>query len=74
MQRKLAVLNLTAGAELAPDDVMLHYLVGACDPHEIVARRAEELLRKRCAVDAAKPVVNLEEPGLVRSCSIRTLW
>lgn len=47
--RKLGLLNFTAAAGLAPADMLPLYLVGAADPGEAVARRAEELLRKRRA-------------------------
>ncbi len=48
--RKLGVLNFTAAAGLAPADALPLYLAGAADPREAVSRRAEELLRKRCAL------------------------
>ena len=47
--RKLGLLNFTAAAGLAPADALPLYLAGAADPGEAVARRAEELLRKRRA-------------------------
>ena len=50
-------------------EVLRHYLAAACDPLDAagrVARRGDELLRKRCAVDSPKPVVDLEDPALVR--------
>ena len=40
-------------------------LVAACDFKDEVSRRGEELLRKRCGVDANKPSVDLEDPELV---------
>ena len=49
--------------------MLRHYLAAACDPLDAagrVARRGDELLRKRCAVDSPKPVVDLEDPALVR--------
>jgi len=50
-------------------EVLRHYLAAACDSLDAagrVARRGDELLRKRCAVDSPKPVVDLEDPALVR--------
>ena len=50
-------------------EVLRHYLAAACDPLDAagrVARRGDELLRKRCAVDSPKPVVDLEDAALVR--------
>ena len=55
--RKLGLLNFTAAAGLAPADALPLYLVGAADPGEAVARRAEELLRRR---RAARPTANAE--------------
>lgn len=46
-------------------DALLHFLVAACDFNEPVSRRGEELLRKRCGVDAHKPAVDMEERALV---------
>ena len=51
-------------------DVLRHYLAAACDPLDAagrVAKRGDELLRKRCAVDSPKPAVDLEDAALVRS-------
>ena len=47
--RKLGLLYFTAAAGLAPADCLPLYLAAAADPTEPVARRAEELLRKRYA-------------------------
>lgn len=49
--RKLGLLNFTAAAGLAPADALPLYLAAAADPGEALARRAEELLRKRRALD-----------------------
>ena len=52
--------------------MLRHYLAAACDPLDAagrVARRGDELLRKRCAVDSPKPVVDLEDRTLVRMMS-----
>ena len=46
-QVKLGILNLSAAAELAPQECMLLYLVAAADPDDAVARRGEELSKKR---------------------------
>jgi Proteasome stabiliser len=63
--RKLGILNFVAAAGVAPTEVLLHYLVAACDPTEAVARRGEELMRKRCAVGSHRPSVDLEDAVLV---------
>ena len=46
-QVKLGLLNLSAAAELAPRECMLLYVVAAADPDDAVARRGEELSKKR---------------------------
>ena len=54
---------------MAPAEVVRHYLAAACDAGDgagRVARRGDELLRKRCAVDSPRPAVDLEDPKLVR--------
>ena len=58
-------------------EVLRHYLAAACDPLDAagrVARRGDELLRKRCAVDSPKPVVDLENPALVRLSVRARAW
>lgn len=67
MQR-LGFLNFTSAAGIAPEEVVRHYLVAACDSADAagrVGRRGDELLRKRCAVDSPKPVVDLEDGASV---------
>lgn len=44
---KLGILNFTAAAGIAPGEVVIHYLVASVDPQDAVARRGEELSRKR---------------------------
>lgn len=44
---KLGILNLTAAAKVAPAECFLPYLVAAADPDDAVARRGEELSKKR---------------------------
>lgn len=66
--QRLGLLNFTAAAGIAPHEVVRHYLVAACDSADAagrVGRRGDELLRKRCAVDSPKPVVDLEDTVLV---------
>ena len=46
-QVKLGILNFSAAAELAPQECMLLYLVAAADPDDAVAKRGEELSKKR---------------------------
>jgi proteasome component ECM29 len=58
--RKLGVLNFTAMAGIAPAEVLALYLAAASDPSDPILRRGDELLKKRCAVDASRPPVNLE--------------
>lgn len=58
--RKLGILNFTALAAISPAEVLPLYLAAASDPSEGIARRGDELLKKRCAVDAARPPVNME--------------
>jgi hypothetical protein len=45
--KKLGILNFTAAAGLAPGEVVLHYLIASTDPQDAVARRGEELSKKR---------------------------
>jgi proteasome component ECM29 len=82
--RKLGVLNFTAMAGIAPAEVLAIYLAAASDPTDAVQKRGDELLKKRCAVDASRPPVNLEnsetiEPlfklfhGSLKDISIDTL-
>lgn len=47
-QMKSGILNFTAAAKIAPAEVILLYLVAAADPDDAIARRGEELLKKRC--------------------------
>jgi len=58
--RKLGVLNFTAMAGIAPAEVLSIYLAAASDPTDPVQKRGDELLKKRCAIDASRPPVNLE--------------
>ena len=46
-QMKLGILNFTAVTQVAPAECILLYLVAAADPDDAVARRGEELLKKR---------------------------
>jgi len=67
--QRLALLNFTAAAGVAPGEVLLHYIVAAVDSADAagrVATRGESLLRKRCGVDSSKPAVDLESAALVR--------
>lgn len=67
--QRLALLNFTAAAGVAPGEVLLHYIVAAADSADAagrVAARGESLLRKRCGVDSSKPAVDLESAALVR--------
>eukprot|EP00873_Tetraselmis_striata_P043262 jgi/Tetstr1/463526/TSEL_008405.t1 len=64
---KTGILNFLCTCEVEPKDALLHFLVAACDFNEPVSRRGEELLRKRCGVDAHKPAVDMEERALVAS-------
>ncbi len=58
--RKLGVLNFTAMAGIAPAEVLAIYLAAASDSTDPVLKRGDELLKKRCAIDASRPPVNLE--------------
>jgi proteasome component ECM29 len=58
--RKLGVLNFTAMAGILPAEVLSTYLAAASDPTDPVQKRGDELLKKRCAVDAFRSPVNLE--------------
>ena len=44
---KYGILNFTAASRIAPGECILLYLVAAADPDDAVARRGEELLKKR---------------------------
>jgi proteasome component ECM29 len=67
-RRKLALLNLSAAAELPPRACVLLYLAAAADGAlPAVATRGEELLRKRIAYDSPKPGVDLEDESLLAS-------
>ena len=67
-RRKLALLNLSAAAELPPRACVLLYLAAAADGAlPAVATRGEELLRKRIAYDSPKPGVDLEDESLLGS-------
>ena len=66
--RKLALLEFfhrCADATVAPVEVILHYLIAACDADDNVSRRGEELLRRRCTWETSRPAVNLEDAALV---------
>ena len=66
--RKLALLEFFHRAKdetLPPAEVLTHYLVAACDADHEVAKRGEELLRRRCVWDTNRPTVNLEDPAIV---------
>lgn len=63
--RKMGILNWTVRVGLAPQDCVPLYLAASCDPSDQVNRRGEELSKRRCGLDTQKPVVDLEEPGLV---------
>jgi len=63
--QKLGVLNFTALAGVRPEECLQLYLAAACDPGEQVQRRGDELVKKRCAVDGAHPIVDLEQPSAI---------
>ena len=66
--RKLALLeffNRAKDETLPPPDVLTHYLVAACDADHEVAKRGEELLRRRCVWDTNRPTVDLEDVAIV---------
>ena len=44
---KLGFLTFTEAADMDASHVLQHYLVAAADPQDPVARRGDELLRKR---------------------------
>ena len=48
-QRKLGALNLVVLLDTPPEAAVKLLLAGASDPQDAVARRGEELLKKRCA-------------------------
>ena len=65
-RRKLALLNLSAAAEVSPRTCMMIYLAAASDTILTpVASRGEELLRRRIAVDTIRPAVDLEDAGVI---------
>lgn len=59
-RRKLGLLNFTAAAGVDPTEVLTLYLAAACDPNDVVNKRGDELLKKRCMVDTIKPAVDME--------------
>ena len=66
--RKLALLEFFHRAKdetLPPSEVLTHYLVAACDADHEVAKRGEELLRRRCVWDTNRPTVDLEDGAIV---------
>ena len=66
--RKLALLEFFHRAKdetLPPSEVLTHYLVAACDADHEVAKRGEELLRRRCVWDTNRPTVDLEDVAIV---------
>ncbi|KAK9795879.1 hypothetical protein WJX73_005986 [Symbiochloris irregularis] len=63
--RKLGILTFLEASPLEPEHIVLHCVVAACDPRDPVSRLADDLLRKRCALDASKPAVDLEQRNLV---------
>ncbi|EFN52702.1 hypothetical protein CHLNCDRAFT_138705 [Chlorella variabilis] len=66
VRQKLGFLNFSAAAGMDPTEVLQVYLAAACDPNEqVVSRRGDELLKKRCGIDAHKPTVNLEADSVV---------
>ena len=66
--KKLALLeffNRASDATVPPVELILHYLVAACDADHEVSRRGEDLLKRRCTWETNRPSVNLEDPALV---------
>ena len=55
MRQKLGFLNFSAAAGMDPAELLLAYLAAACDPNDQVSRRGDELLKKRCGIDAYRP-------------------
>jgi proteasome component ECM29 len=66
--KKLALLeffNRAKDATVLPAEMILHYLVATCDADNEVARRGEDLLKRRCTWETNRPSVDLEDPALV---------
>ena len=63
--RKLGLLNFSALAAIPPSQVLPLYLAAASDPTDVISRRGEELLKKRCAVDAHRPPVDIETSEII---------
>jgi proteasome component ECM29 len=63
--RKLGALELTVAAGAPPAECLSLYLAAAADPHEAVARRGEDLAKRRCGLGAAKPAVDLEDAAAI---------
>lgn len=68
--QKLGILNFTSLAEIPPNKhTLLIYLAAACDANEAISKRGEELLKKRCSVDAYRPAIDVEDvDGIVIPC------
>lgn len=66
MDRKQGILNFSVKVGLSPQFCVLLYTVAAADPSDAVSRRGEELMKRRLALDTAKPLADLEDPALIR--------
>lgn len=60
MMRKLGILNVVEAMQLGPELVYPLYLAASSDSQEPVAKRGEELLKRKAAG------VNLDDPDLIR--------
>ncbi|CAM6125657.1 unnamed protein product [Calypogeia fissa] len=67
MTRKLGILNFVAELDLGADLVYTLYLVASVDSNESVAKRGEELLKRKAAG------ANLEDPTLIKKLFSRYL-
>jgi hypothetical protein len=69
---KSGILNFTVAAKVAPAEVILLYLVAAADPDDAVARRGEELLKKRYLFELVLNMASWLFP--CKRCTIESLW
>ena len=69
-EKKLNLLHLFRRASdttVPPPELLMLYLVASTDADHEVQKLGEDLLRRRCAWDTNRPLVNLEDEKIARS-------
>ena len=76
IKRRVGFLNMTSAVKVPVEHVLSHYIAAASDTsdaQERVSHLGARLLSKRCALDAARPAVNVEDSTLVCSNDVPML-